>query len=246
LIFPEIEVNLRELGVEFESLINAVEAKERPFITIGFAQSIDGCLSERRGETTRLSGTDSITVTHMVRALHSAILVGKETLNADNPLLTVRHVVGPSPQRIILSSSLDFNPESKMFTDNTKRPWVATSIHAPEDKKKILRDIGCQVIECQPEGEGIDLTDLARQISERGIKSLMIEGGAKVIDNFLKSKLADLMIVTIAPVFMAGKSSPRLLPSRNIKMTSPRSQTVGTDMLMWGKPDFTHAGGVNV
>ncbi len=80
----------------------------RPLVSLCYAQSLDGSLAARGGKTLRLSGPESMALTHRLRAAHDAILVGIGTILADNPSLTVRYAAGKNPQPVILDSSLRF------------------------------------------------------------------------------------------------------------------------------------------
>ena len=76
---------LRELKQKFKNKLNSA-AQNKLFTTVSYAQSIDGCLSQQRGIASILSGKDSMTMTHMLRSMHQAILIGKDTLVSDNPV----------------------------------------------------------------------------------------------------------------------------------------------------------------
>mmetsp|Transcript_34521 Transcript_34521/g.55844 ORF Transcript_34521/g.55844 Transcript_34521/m.55844 type:complete len:147 (+) Transcript_34521:57-497(+) len=124
--------NIRERISDF----NVSSKQNRPFVTLTYAQSLDGSISAERGSPLLLSGKESMTMTHALRAAHDAILVGVGTLIADDPSLNVRHVNGTNPRPIILDSSLRMPLNRKLFTSSTcVRPIIATVgsyVHRPK------------------------------------------------------------------------------------------------------------------
>ena len=104
-IMEQIEVLLRGASDYHQSV-------GRPFVTLSYAQSLDGCIAAKRGQPLALSGPQSLTLTHQLRSAHDAIMVGIGTLLADNPRLTVRLVEGRDPQPVVLDSRLRFPSEA--------------------------------------------------------------------------------------------------------------------------------------
>ena len=103
------------------------QAGERPFVTLCYAQSLDGSLTNRAGEKLQLSGVASTRITHQLRSLHDGILVGIGTVLSDDPQLTVRDWTGESPQPIVLDSQLRMPPAARLCAASGKRCWVLTS-----------------------------------------------------------------------------------------------------------------------
>ncbi len=109
-----------------------------------YAQSLDGCLAEARGRPTALSGPESGRLTHRLRSLHDAILVGVGTVLADDPRLTVRGVRGPSPQPVILDSRLRTPPDAYLVAQHPRPAWIAalaTEIEAQAISNPLLAQI---------------------------------------------------------------------------------------------------------
>ena len=86
----------------------------RPFVTLSYAQSLDGSIADRPGRPLALSGPQAMALTHGLRAAHEAILVGIGTVLADNPRLNVRLVDGPDPQPMVVDSRLRFPPYANL------------------------------------------------------------------------------------------------------------------------------------
>ena len=103
-------------------------AAGRPVVTLSYAQSLDGSIAARRGFPLQISGTESAQLTHQLRAVHDAILVGIGTVLADDPHLTVRHAQGKDPQPVVLDSQLRFPLGAKLLRERS--PWIATTSRA--------------------------------------------------------------------------------------------------------------------
>ncbi|CAJ0648077.1 1059_t:CDS:2 [Entrophospora sp. SA101] len=180
----------------------------RPFVTLTYAQSLDGKISGINGKQLQLSGEESMMMTHRMRTLHDGILVGIGTVLNDDPKLTARllepdmETTIQQPQPIILDSSLRFPLTSKLLQQSHyqgfKKPWIFTKNLHDSNKKKILEQEGAKVITIN--------TDESEELNKLSIKRLMVEGGAKIIQSFLKINLLDLIIVTIAPIYIGFNS----------------------------------------
>jgi GTP cyclohydrolase II len=99
----------------------------RPFVTLAYAQSIDGSISIARGQRSALSGPESLRYTHALRAGHDGILVGVGTVLADDPELRVRLVDGRDPQPVIVDSHLSTPIEAKLLAQSGRNPWIGTT-----------------------------------------------------------------------------------------------------------------------
>jgi 3,4-dihydroxy 2-butanone 4-phosphate synthase/GTP cyclohydrolase II len=217
----------------------------RPWVTLTYAQSLDGSIAARPGHPLALSGTQSQIFTHSLRAAHAAILVGIGTMLADNPRLSVRLVPGKNPQSIVLDSRLRF-PSYSSLLQNGAGPWIATSETADTERQEVLEQRGAQVLRFPtgPAG-GVNLPALLAALGARGINSLMVEGGAQVITSFLAEKLVDQLIVTIAPRLVGGLRviDKFVLPH---SATLPRLgkviyEQLGEDLIIWGEPDWAES-----
>jgi 3,4-dihydroxy 2-butanone 4-phosphate synthase/GTP cyclohydrolase II len=223
----------------------------RPLVTAAYAQSIDGSLTATPGRPTLLSGPESLLMTHTLRATHDAILVGIGTVMADNPQLTVRLIQGRDPQPVILDSHLRISPTANLF-GNSIPPWIAVGQEVDPAQIRQMEADGARVFTLpQQSSGGIDLDALLDQLGQQGICSLMVEGGSRVLQAFLRQGLADQAVITVAPIFLGGPtlfSNPSglngdatpggLHPTGGMpRISQPSVAQLGRDTIIWGKID---------
>ena len=183
-------------------------AKSRPHIILSAAVSIDGKIATYSGESNLSSKMDLIRL-HRLRRDVDATLVGKNTINVDDPLLTVRHVKGKNPIRIILDSSGTISANSKIVKTASKISTIlvvtdmATRITSKLAKKRV------EIIRCGR--DKIDLKKLLNILQKRGIRKILLEGGGITNWHFLKEKLVDELILTVTPYILGGKDAISLV-----------------------------------
>jgi len=231
----------------FETWLNQapdhLDRTGRPLVSLCYAQSLDGSLSDQPGKPFILSGPQSSELTHKLRSLHAAILVGVGTVLADNPRLTARLPGRKNsilqPRRVVLDSALRTPSTARLIQGAEKSPWIMATSAAPEDRRTALLATGVEIIDIPADAQGkVSLPDLLVCLGQRGISSLMVEGGARILQAFLAQQLADQVIITIAPLFLGGV--PVIEPwGRNIqqplRMIEVGSQQLGQDLVIWGK-----------
>lgn len=172
-----------------------------PFITLKYAQTLDGRIATATGHSQWISSPPARRYAHRLRSIHDAILVGAGTVRHDDPELTVRLVKGKNPLRIVMDSRLGIPPQARILQDQDRAPTiVATSRRAPRNRLKSLRQLGIETILVAETEEGkLSLPDLFRKLGQRGVTSVLVEGGAAVITSVLKEKQADRLAVIVAP-----------------------------------------------
>ena len=213
----------------------------RPFVTLSYAQSVDGCIAARPGQPMALSGPQSLVLTHQLRADHEAILVGIGTVLADNPSLTVRLVAGRNPQPIIADSRLRFPSDATLLQHPDRAAWIASSQQADGQRQAALEAAGARILWLPPNARGqVDLAALLERLGQLGINSLMVEGGTRIITSFLSERLVDSVVLTIAPTLLGGLRAVRklrLLDSVHLpRLRNVRYHQLEDDIIMWGDP----------
>lgn len=173
----------------------------RPFVTVSYAQTIDGRLATVTGSSQWISHAQSLRFSHQLRADHDAVMVGIGTVLQDNPRLTVRSVSGRDPLRVIADSSLRTPLSVAMLADGAAAGTViAVTSKAPAERCAAVRARGAQVLQFAPDADDrVDLFALLSALRVRGIRSVMVEGGARLITSLLRQELVDRLAVCIAP-----------------------------------------------
>ncbi|MDE1764030.1 MAG: 2,5-diamino-6-(ribosylamino)-4(3H)-pyrimidinone 5'-phosphate reductase [Thaumarchaeota archaeon] len=184
-------------------------ARSRPYVILSAAMSIDGKIATRTKKS-RLSSDRDLMRVHKLRGKVDAILVGKNTVHADNPSLTVRRVKGRNPARIILDPRATVSLNSKVVkTSNTIPTMLVVSEMAPPRKMPLFAKRGLQVIRCGR--NRIELRKLLSILAKQGIKKILVEGGGTTNWYFLKEKLVDEILVTVTPYIVGGKDAVSLV-----------------------------------
>ena len=214
----------------------------RPFITVSYAQSIDGSIASRHNEPLELSGPQSWMLTHEIRAACDAILIGIGTVMADDPQLSVRRIDGKNPQPIILDTHLRTPVDAKCVRRNDVSAWLINAKTNSIANRRALQKVGAKPVTCAtgPDGK-IDLFALMDLLAALNISSVMVEGGARVITSFVNAMLVDQFIITIAPKLVGGL---QVLDSRGLEIAQyleceqVHYQHLGNDIIVWARPGW--------
>jgi riboflavin-specific deaminase-like protein len=206
----------------------------RPVVTLSWAQTLNAAIAERRGVSTPISSRESLLLTHELRSLHDGILVGIGTVRADDSLLSVRLVDGRQPRPIVLDSSLRLPPESRLMKRSDLKPWIFHSMNTACGEELTSR--GARIFAVGRTGEGLNLEEVLTVLAREGVRSLMVEGGAEVLQSFLREGLAGQAVITISPVFMGGLTvfQSGAAPPR-IGLDPTAWEMLGRDLVIWGK-----------
>lgn len=206
---------------EFHEDLNQ-DLSRRPFVTLTYAQSLDGKIAGMDGRQLRLSGNQSMKMTHMMRTRHDGILVGIGTLLNDDPQLTARNLsftvpLENQPQPIVLDTRLRTPTDCKLIKNyrnqTGKQPWLicARSMISIQDRQR-LEEAGARVIPItngmNPSNQGLDLEKVFEVCKINGINRLMIEGGSSIISSCLNytgdHPILNILVVTVSP-YMVGE-----------------------------------------
>ncbi|GAA5964375.1 hypothetical protein JCM21900_001433 [Sporobolomyces salmonicolor] len=224
-----------------------------PLVTLTYAQSLDGKIAGAGGIQIRLSGDDSMRLTHRLRAHHDSILVGVGTVLNDDPQLNVRipHLLpqAQQPQPIILDSNLRTAATCKLITNFAtkvgKQPILVCSestLLATDGQARAasLSAAGARIEACRTDDDGhLSLTSLLASpaLAEAFGRALMVEGGSSVITSFLGSRLVDLVVVTVAPVLVGAEGVSMARPGIELPhLEHVATKTFGKDTVFACKP----------
>ncbi|KAJ2086573.1 2,5-diamino-6-(ribosylamino)-4(3H)-pyrimidinone 5'-phosphate reductase [Coemansia sp. S100] len=184
-------------------------------VTLTYAQSLDGMIS-RQGQALALSSRASLLMTHRMRATHDAILVGIGTVLCDNPQLSARLLptgeLPCHPQPVVLDPMLRTPADARLLTGpkddaGLKMPWIVAGPNADPGRRRLLEQLGATVImvnDVDDEGRP-RLGKVVGELERRGVRTLMVEGGAQIIRAFLRSeRMVHKLVITIAPVYIGS------------------------------------------
>ena len=192
--------------------------KSRPHVTLSAATSIDGKIATVTGDSKLSSKQDSVRL-HKLRSQVDAILVGKNTVLVDDPLLTVRHTKGKNPIRIILDSKGTISKNSKIIQTCNKIPTiVAVSHQISKSNLDKLKKFPIEII--MVGSNSINIKLLLKKLSDKKIKSVLVEGGGTVNWEFIKYDLFDELIITLSPFLIGGKNAVSLIDGKGFKKIS--------------------------
>ena len=244
---PDTSPQLSDSDDGIERLIKKADARrqhtDRPFVTLSYAQSMDGCIAAISGKPLSLSGPQSLALTHKLRAAHDAILVGIGAALADNPRLTVRLVEGEDPRPVVVDSNLRLPLNANLLQNRSAPPLIATTEAADDERRKRLEAAGARVLRLPSNENGqVNLGALLDRLGELGINRVMVEGGAGIITSFLSERLVDHLVLTMAPVVVGGlpavsrqgQGDPTYFP----RLRNLRHQRLGDDLVFWGDPNW--------
>jgi len=187
-------------------------ASYRPYVILSAATSLDGKIATKSGDSRFSSGKDKIRV-YRLRATVDAILVGKNTVNRDDPILTVHQVKGKNPIRIILDSRATINTKSRIIKTCNKIPTIiAVSKKASNKNLEKLRKFPLKII---VSGNNIvNIKKLLKTLWKLKIKKILVEGGGAVNWEFVNQNLFDEIIVTITPFLVGGKDAVSIIEGK--------------------------------
>ncbi|KAI8336923.1 dihydrofolate reductase-like domain-containing protein [Blakeslea trispora] len=215
---------------------------ERPRITLTFAQSLDGKIA-KRNQQVLISGKESLAMTHLMRTMHDALMVGIGTVLIDNPQLNVRHVQSDelkahSPQPVVLDPFLKLPLDCKLIKNHQNRIgrqlWLIVSekgCQMHSEKKSQLEEAGVKLLVVATDEDRIALKDAYTILKQNGIRSLMIEGGSKIIQSCIQEEW-DQLVVTIGPIFLGPSGIPAITEDLSLQLDNIKYQTMGRDVVM--------------
>ena len=184
-------------------------AAGRPVTIAHLGQSLDGYIATASGDSYYVTGPDNVLHLHRLRALSAAIVVGAGTVARDDPKLTVRHVEGSSPVRVVLDPTGRLDAGRRVCADGAAPTLVVhaegTTVKAP-GRAEILR--------VPADGRGLALDVLLTRLHERGLHCVFVEGGGATVSRFLEAGLLDRLHIAIAPLITGRGREGLSLPAR--------------------------------
>ena len=210
---------LKEAGIEVAAGVLAEEAaalnegffrriqQGRPLVTLKLASTLDGRIATAQGESRWITGEPARARAHLLRARHDAVMVGSNTVIADDPELTCRlpGLADRSPVRIVVDGRLRVPLTSRVVADAARVPtWFITLRGDAPERHEAFRDCGVELIEVDADGETVDLEEALQQLGRRGLTRVLVEGGAALAAAMIRADLVDHVAWFRAPRLIGG------------------------------------------
>ena len=177
--------------------------KRRPYVILNAAMTLDGKIATRAGDS-RISSEEDLNRVHRLRASVNAVMIGINTLLVDDPKLTARRAEGKNPIPVIVDSRSRTPLNAKVLSIKRERkPIIAVAEDAPKARVEALLRAGGDIVSAG-RGDRVDLALLMEKLWERGIQSILLEGGGNLIWGMMKERLIDEVKVAIAPMMVGG------------------------------------------
>jgi diaminohydroxyphosphoribosylaminopyrimidine deaminase/5-amino-6-(5-phosphoribosylamino)uracil reductase len=254
---------LRQAGIEVTEGVLACEAAKLneafikyiatglPFIAVKMAMTLDGKTATASGHSQWITGEAARQHVHELRDQFDAVLVGVGTVLADNPQLTVRHISGRNPVRVVVDSQARTPLHSLLITDRAAHTIIAVSENAPSDRLEAYTNAGIEIVQLPLGKSGLDLRTLFYYLAQKGLASVLVEGGATINASIIQENLADRVFWFIAPKFVGGVRAPGPVGGTGAarledaaELEDIELELVGNDVLITGY--FTAREGRNV
>ena len=241
----EIEVIEGVLADEATRLIapfTKLVTEKRPWVIAKWAMTLDGKLATRTGSSQWISGEASRAVVHQLRGQVDAILIGRGTAIADDPLLTARPPGPRTATRIVLDAQGVLPADSKLIKSISEAPLlVAVAESAPGERRDELAKLGAEVLVLTGDDEPERLTSLLEELGRRHMTHLLVEGGSHLLGSFFDMQEIDEVHAFVAPKLIGGKNAPGVFTglglaemAEAIKLEGVTAERCGEDLHVHG------------
>lgn len=214
-----------------------------PYVTFKCAMTLDGRIATVSGDSRWISCDASRKTVHRMRARMDAVMVGVDTVIADDPELTVRHVRGSNPLRVVVDSNLRTPENARMLNRRLAGRTIIATTETDHHKHLPFLRQGAGLLVCSREDGRVSLPDLLKQLGGRGVQSILLEGGARLAGAMLSRGLIDEMAIFIAPRIIGSDGFPPLAlqgmrtMDQAIGLNFLKVERSGTDILVHVRPE---------
>lgn len=170
-------------------------------------QSLDGRLATETGHSKYINGPEGLVHLHRLRSLVDVIVVGVGTAVADDPQLTVRRVSGPQPVRVVIDPNGRLGAGARMFADDGVRRLMVTA-----QGTRVAPPSGVEIVALPAVDGQIAPSAIVSALADRGMRRMLIEGGANTVSRFLVAGCLDRLHVIVAPIILGGGGPGLILP----------------------------------
>lgn len=234
-VFPDF---LREKCDQLNPIFFRYITTKMPYTILKYAMTADGKIACAGGASKWVTGEAARAHVQQTRKRVAAICVGIGTVLADDPLLTCRCEEPSQPVRVVLDTRLRIPMKCKLVQTAGEVPVIVFCHDPDKDKKAALEQKGVTVLEAECLGEHVSLRNCLAQLGQRGLDSVLIEGGASIHAAALQEGCYDLVQVYVAPKLFGGDGLSPIgsmgipTPDQAVLLSGPTVTRLGQDLLL--------------
>ncbi len=211
-----------------------------PLVTAKWAMSLDGKIGTRRRQSQWITGREARRIAHTLRNEADAVLVGTETVLADDPELTCRTPGGRTPVRVLVDRQGRIPLKRRIFSTLDAGPVLLYTSRAGVPKARALAALGVDVAVVPCKAEGLRLHAVLRDLARRGLHHLLVEGGGAILGSMFDDSLVDRVVVFAAPTVIGGEAAVVPVAGRGVQSMDAavhldirRFRRAGRDFVFW-------------
>lgn len=237
-----IEVSINVLEKECEELNKIFfyyVSQGLPYVMMKYAMTLDGKIATSAGQSKWITGEIARQKVHQDRSRFMAIMIGVETLILDDPQLSVRLENGKNPIRIICDTHLRSPLASKIVSTASEISTIIATAESDPEKQAPFLKVGCEIILVSYLEGRLNLKELTKKLGEKGIDSIILEGGGTLNASALKAGIVQKVQTYIAPKIFGGKEAPSPVEGHGIEQPNqayllerPQITYLGEDILL--------------
>ncbi len=235
-----------QLNAPFRKLVE----KKMPWIIAKWAMTLDGKLASRTGHSRWISNKTSRERVHQLRGRVDAVMIGRRTAVADDPLLTARPPGERRATRIVVDSSARLSPQSQLVRTAREQPvLIAVSPHADPRRCEALEQAGCETLCCRGSSSGERLRELLTELGNRQMTNVLVEGGGELLGSLFDLGFVDEVHLFVAPKLIGGRAAPTPVAGEGLaqvpempSLHDPRIEVLGRDVYIRGRLVHTDPG----
>lgn len=216
-----------------------------PYVIYKAAMTLDGVIATVTGQSRWISCGESRRLVHRLRAACDAVMVGVDTILADNPQLNVRHVRGSDPLRVVVDSRLRTPESFNVLQRGLAEKTLLATCERDESLHARYLDQGAQVLVCRAFDGRVAMPDLLSKLAGRGVQTILLEGGSRLAGDMLQHGLIDECIFFYGPKVVGNGFAPFALSSSITTMDEAYRLKLlkvgmsGDDMVVYARPELS-------
>jgi len=234
-----LEAEARRLNAAYLKLLET----GRPWVLAKWAMTLDGKIATRTGSSQWISSAESREIVHKLRGRVDAIVVGRQTAQSDDPLLTARPAGPRTALRVVVDTRASLSSQSQLARTAGDVPvLVAVGPEASEAERRRLAEAGCEVFPCRADNHAARLDELLTELGRRRLTNVLVEGGGQLMGSLLDAGQIDEVHVFIAPKVVGGVAAVSPVAgggiaemARALALEDPQLRQVASDAYLSGR-----------